>query len=187
MYLFVQLFTIFRIPLAVTFGIIFLTTSSQLSLIVCLALLLLIEATDLFDGPLARKFNVASEFGATLDPFSDSISRLIIYFSFAYNDYVIFFVPVSMAIRDIIVAYSRIILAQRGKSVSAKISGKIKAMVQSTGSFFILLGPFYWGEIGSNVYYFLSWLIITVTLLSSVQYGRSAIQAVSESNRTGED
>ena len=137
-------------------------------------LLLLIEATDLFDGIIARRFRLVSEFGATLDPYADSISRLIVFWSLAQVNLVIFLVPLSMAVRDVTVAYSRIILAKKRKSVSARKSGKIKAIFQSVGSFLALLGPFYWGFTGYSAFYALSWIIISVTLFSSVEYVRDA-------------
>jgi phosphatidylglycerophosphate synthase len=82
-----------------------------------------------------------------------------------------------MALRDVTVAYSRIILAKKGFSVSAKKSGKIKAAFQAIGGIAALLGPYYWNVIGKWSFYFLSWTLIIVTLLSSVEYVSSALKA----------
>lgn len=178
-YFLIQSITLARIPLSMLFMIVLLVSKdSSGSLIVSLPLLLLIEATDAFDGKIARRFNLVSEYGATLDPYSDSISRLIVYASLASQNLVILLVPLSMAIRDITVAYSRILLAQKNLSVSARISGKIKATVQATGSILALLGSFYWSYIGYWSFYALSWIIITVTLLSSIEYIKDAVLAI---------
>jgi CDP-diacylglycerol--glycerol-3-phosphate 3-phosphatidyltransferase len=147
-------------------------------LILCLILLLLIEVTDAIDGKIARWFGLTSEFGATLDPYADSISRLIVYCAFAAGNYVLLLVPLSMAVRDITVAYSRILLAQKNRTVSARKSGKIKAIVQALSSFVIILGPYYWKHTGMWSFHALSWLVITVTLLSSVEYVKDAIVAL---------
>ncbi|MFC2166241.1 CDP-alcohol phosphatidyltransferase family protein [Acidobacteriota bacterium] len=175
----IQSITLARIPLSILF-MIYLSVSKDVtsSLIISLALLLLIEATDAFDGKIARRFNLVSEYGATLDPYADSISRIIVYASLASQNLVILLVPLSMAIRDITVAYSRILLAQKNLSVSARISGKIKATVQASGSILALLGPFYWSHVGYWSFYALSWTIITVTLLSSIEYIKDALHAI---------
>lgn len=177
-YFTIQFITLIRIPLSIIFSIILLNSNSNLMLILCIFLVVAIEATDLFDGKIARRFRLVSELGATLDPYADSITRLILYWSLAQKHLVIFLVPLSMAIRDITVAYSRIILARMSLSVSARKSGKIKAVVQSIGSLLALLGPFYWEYTGFWIYYALSWAIISVTLLSAFEYVRDAILAL---------
>jgi len=180
-YIIIQSITLIRIPLSIIFAIVILSSDrTTLTLVLSIALLIAIEVTDAIDGKIARRFDLVSEYGATLDPFSDSISRLIIFWSLASKNFVIFLVPLSMAIRDITVAYSRIILAQKKRSVSARISGKIKAFVQAIGSFLALLGPLYWNYTGSWIIYTLSWVIISVTLLSAVQYVKDAVSALIE-------
>jgi len=180
-YWMIQSITLARIPLAIVFMVFMsLSRKSVLSFVIALILLSAIEATDAFDGKIARRFNLVSEYGATLDPYADSISRLIIYATLASQNLVLLLVPLSMALRDITVAYARILLAQKNKPVSARISGKIKAVVQATGAFLALSGPFYLDGLGSWSFYSLSWVIITVTLLSAVEYVRDAIRALRE-------
>ncbi|NOR13713.1 MAG: hypothetical protein GQ545_10715 [Candidatus Aminicenantes bacterium] len=178
-YILIQSLTLVRIPLSVIFLIVLSACKeSTLTLIIGLCLLLLIETTDAIDGHIARHFNLASEYGATLDPYADSISRLIIYSTLGSKNLVFLLVPLTMALRDITVAYARILLAKKNRSVSARISGKIKAIVQAIGSFLAILGPFYWDRIGNWSFYALSWIIITVTLLSSIEYVRDAFRAI---------
>jgi CDP-diacylglycerol--glycerol-3-phosphate 3-phosphatidyltransferase len=178
-YILIQSITLARIPLSILFMIVLLVNKKGFFwLVISLVLLLLIEATDAFDGKIARRFNLVSEYGATLDPYADSISRLIVYASLASQNLVLLLVPLSMAIRDITVAYSRILLAQKNLSVSARISGKVKAIVQATGSIIALLGPYYWSHVGFWSFYVVSWVIITVTLLSSIEYIKDAVLAI---------
>ena len=177
-FIIVQSITLIRIPLAITFAALLLALNDQgVRFVVSLLILLLIEATDLFDGPIARHFDLSSEYGATLDPYADSISRIIVYFAMALSGLVMMVLPLCMALRDVTVAYSRIILAKKGFSVSAKKSGKIKAAFQAIGGIAALLGPYYWNVIGKWSFYFLSWTLIIVTLLSSVEYVSSALKA----------
>jgi CDP-diacylglycerol--glycerol-3-phosphate 3-phosphatidyltransferase len=180
----VQFLTIIRIPIAITLASILATTSqfSILIVFICLCLIGLIELSDLLDGYFARRFGYVTEWGAMFDPYSDSVSRLITYWAFAVSGLVIPLVPLAMAIRDITVAYCRITLSKVGKTVSAKRSGKIKAVVQGVGAVLILPGPLYWPFIGDWPRHALSWLIILVTLSSIVEYAASAITAVRNHN-----
>jgi CDP-diacylglycerol--glycerol-3-phosphate 3-phosphatidyltransferase len=178
-FILIQSVTLARIPLAIIFSIVLLTSKFSVStLIWSTALLLLIEATDLLDGIFARRHSLVSEYGAMLDPFADSLSRLIIYWSLSTQGLALFIVPLCMAIRDITVAYARILLAKKNQSVSARSSGKIKATVQAIGSFLLLFGPVYWKITGNWIINVLSGIIITVTLLSAVEYIRDAVLAV---------
>jgi len=175
-YILVQSMTLARIPLSILFLIIRLYGKNvDLTLVLSLLLLVIIEFTDAFDGKIARRFGLTSEYGATLDPFADSISRLIIYWALAMTNNVIFLVPLVMAVRDVTVAYSRIVLAQNKQTVSAKLSGKVKASVQATGSFLALFGPLYWDYIGYWSFYALSWILIIVTFLSAIEYVKDAL------------
>ncbi|MCP3921104.1 MAG: hypothetical protein GY714_00825 [Desulfobacterales bacterium] len=175
---FIQLVTISRIPLSIAFALMLFFSQAQLSTTIIflgLGLLMLIEFSDLSDGYLARSLNLVSEWGAMLDPYADSISRLIVYGALAYKSHVIMLVPLVMAIRDITVAYSRIILTKYNKSVAAKKSGKIKAVVQGVGAVLVLLGPLYWDYTGKWTVDLFSWIIIVTTAISAYEYARSAI------------
>jgi hypothetical protein len=83
-YVALQVMTLIRIPMAVAFGLILVyAAEGGLKFFACLALLILIEASDLLDGVFARRYDLVSEYGAMLDPYADSITRLIVYWSMA--------------------------------------------------------------------------------------------------------
>jgi CDP-diacylglycerol--glycerol-3-phosphate 3-phosphatidyltransferase len=184
-FLLVQFFTIVRIPLAITLAILLINTKqwTYVHILIYAAISGLIELSDLLDGHFARKYSIVTEWGAMLDPYADSVSRLITYWGLAMANLVIPFVPLSMALRDITVAYCRITLSRFGKTVSAKKSGKIKAVFQGVGAILIIFGPLYWPYTGKWTVYLLSWLIISVTLVSIIEYAASAISEALK-NRT---
>ncbi|GBE29531.1 putative CDP-diacylglycerol--glycerol-3-phosphate 3-phosphatidyl-transferase 2 [bacterium BMS3Bbin04] len=186
-------FTLARIPIALLlFCWLFATDYNTTSLIVALILMASIELGDLLDGFLARRYNLVSELGATLDPYADSIARLIIYSALAYDNLALMAVPIVMAIRDITVAYSRIIITRAGKSASAKWSGKIKAVVQAVGAFLLILSPVIWpvkqqsfleAFLFTNIFkpipvQIISWIVIIVTMLSMIEYVVRALPAI---------
>lgn len=188
-YRFVLIITAARIPFAAIFAIIFLnympSNSIQYNVLnykwfamACAFLMILGEITDFIDGMLARKLDVVSEAGAMLDPYADSIARIIVFWALAMAGLVTMLVPFVMVFRDITVAYCRIVLGKSGKSVSAKWSGKIKACVQGYGSVALFYQPYFWAWFGVlhskwsvNIG---SAIIIIVTLASMVEYVKSA-------------
>ena len=188
-YRLVLFITVARIPFAAIFAIVLLyyrpTENIQYNILnykwfamTCAFLMILGEVTDFIDGMLARKLGVVSEAGAMLDPYADSIARIIVFWALATAGLVTMLVPFVMVFRDITVAYCRIVLGKSGKSVSAKWSGKIKACVQGYGSVALFYQPYFWAwfavlhskwsiNIGSGI-------IIAVTLASMVEYVKSA-------------
>ncbi len=104
-----------------------------------LFLLTVSEMSDAFDGYLARKYNQVTDFGKIFDPMADSISRLSVLLTFTQE-------PVSLPMplifvflyRDSVISTLRTICALKGFALAARMSGKIKALVQAVASFLIL-------------------------------------------------
>ena len=140
------------------------------------------ELTDIFDGVAARAAGTASEFGAILDPLVDSLGRLAMYFALAYAGWVTWAVPLVMTARDIIVAYTRVINAMTGNKVSARLSGKIKAIIQG-GGVPVLVG-IEWMRVAVDPFWsarllaFGTALLVGVTLWSLGDYVVGALPAV---------
>ena len=141
-----------------------------------LALVLVIEFTDAFDGYCARRFGVVSRLGKMLDPYMDSVSRLIVFWTLARSERCLAIVPLLMAIRDITCAYARIALSMSGRDVSARITGKIKAVVQGFAAGFLVAGPIYWhwecwhGKLATPSVWFWSLAVIAILLISMTDY-----------------
>ncbi len=169
----VQAVTAVRLPLAAAFALVVLGLgSAPPAPYVALALLVLIEVSDGLDGWLARRLGVVSTWGEMFDPFVDSVSRLVVYWSLAAAGLTFAVLPLVMALRDVTVAYSRLLLQSRGRSVSARWSGKIKATVQGVGAMFLVLAPLGpMPEAATAV----SWFVLVVTGLSAVEYVAAAV------------
>ena len=172
----VFLLTVSRGPLAVSFAVLFLTVGPGWTRIVLgLFLLAAMELTDLLDGFVARRFGVVTEWGAALDPYMDSFSRLIVYWTLACVGLTLPLVPLVMALRDVTVAYCRIFLARAGHTVAANWSGKIKALVQGLTAMVIVGEPVYRPLLGSWLTSLGAWVVIVVTLASAVEYVKQAV------------
>ena len=158
-----------------------------------LALVLLIEFTDALDGYFARRWKVVSRLGKMLDPYMDSVSRLIVFWTLARSERCFVIVPLLMAIRDITCAYARIALSMVGRDVSARITGKIKAVVQGFAAGFLVGGPIYWnwacwnGALSrTRVIWFWSLPVVIILVVSMVDYSWNAAKSWREEEADAE-
>ena len=134
-YMLVQYVTVARIPLAATAAALLYTAQpfSALAAVV-VALLCVSELTDIVDGLLARRLGASSRFGSLFDPYCDSISRLVIFFGLAAKGLCPAWLFLVLALRDVSVAYIRIMFVLSGRRASARLSGKAKAWAQGLGA-----------------------------------------------------
>ncbi len=103
-------------------------------------LALVSELSDLFDGFLARKYNKVTELGKILDPMADSIFRFSVLCAFTRG---FLEIPILLVMiffyRDSIISTLRTICALKGFTLSARWSGKLKAVILAVVAFFIML------------------------------------------------
>jgi len=141
-----------------------------------LALALFFEATDLADGYVARRMQQTSQLGKILDPLADSVSRFTIFLGFLVQGYASVWAIACIFWRDSIVSTIRILAASQGVIVSARLSGKVKAIVQGI-AICVILGAtclhetidWSMGEVHAHSAK-LMWFVAGVTLLSLVDY-----------------
>lgn len=156
--------------------------------------------TDIVDGHLARKFDVTSQFGRTVDPLADKILVCGAFFCFAlvaqprlanfgWSDITLHLIRWGTAVilfaREIVVQTLRQIAEARGVNFGAVVYGKIKMFLQSFGIGTVLIGWAFvsreWGDWFTLVTYF---LMVLMTILSGVHALRRAMrQSVSDPTR----
>ena len=151
-------------------------SDSQLGRWWALALVVTFEVTDLLDGFVARRFEQVSQLGKILDPLADSVSRFTVFLGFLALGYADVWAIAMIFYRDSIISTVRILAASQGVIVSARWSGKLKAIVQGTSIVIILAASCLREHLGlsepdlllySNR---LMWFVACVTLLSLFDY-----------------
>jgi CDP-diacylglycerol---glycerol-3-phosphate 3-phosphatidyltransferase len=105
------------------------------ALAVLWALFAVIELSDLFDGMAARRLGATSDFGKVFDPFADSFARLTYFAAFLASGSMPALAFLAILYRDLAVGFVRLIMAKRGISMPARLSGKIKAWVYAVSGF----------------------------------------------------
>lgn len=98
------------------------------------ALLVFIAAslTDMFDGKIARKRGLVTDFGKFLDPIADKMLTTAAFLGFICLDigYGVVWVTLIVLLREFTVSSVRMISAARGKVIAADKWGKVKTVVQ---------------------------------------------------------
>lgn len=141
--------------------------------------------TDIVDGYLARKFEVTSRFGRTVDPLADKFLVCGAFFCFAWVDQpklaAFDFSPMTLEVirwgtavtifaREVIVQTVRHIAEHRGVQFGAIWSGKLKMFLQSFGVGTVIIGWAYvsraWGDWFTIITY---GLMVFATVLSGIQ------------------
>lgn len=164
-----------RLVLSPVFVFLFLLDNFHGALL-CLGIAVISELTDLFDGIVARRRNEVTDFGKILDPLADSISRLTIFICFIHGGQAPIYLVVFILYRDSMVATIRTVCAYRGVVVSARRSGKLKAVVQATAILVILFLRVLAYRFPETAGLFLRldhgliWIVTAVTVLSAVDY-----------------
>lgn len=177
-----HVFTILRICISPLFPVIYLGyewLGIPLASVpyLLLALLGVSEFSDIFDGFLARKRNQVTDLGKVLDPMADSITHISLFLSFTQG-----FVQLPLLVvlvflyRDFFISTLRTLCALRGVALAARLSGKVKAIMQAFVAFVIvgLMIPYIHGYLSEELLQLISLVAVSVaagyTALSAFDY-----------------
>lgn len=95
--------------------------------------------TDFYDGYFAKKRGLITDFGKIMDPISDKVLTLSIFFVFADIGMVAWWMVFLIAVREIAVTIDRLYCMRKGHVLAAERSGKIKTVFQIMTISIILL------------------------------------------------
>lgn len=155
---------------------------SSINLIYFIAFILFFIASisDFFDGYLARKYNLISNFGKFMDPIADKMlvnSLLIVLLikqPYALNQLSVPLIAVIIMIaRDLVVDGLRLVASERKIVLAANIFGKIKTVLQMSAISVFLLNDWPFSLIyGATPYVatILIWAAAFVSLMSGIIY-----------------
>lgn len=134
-------------------------------------LFVLCELTDMLDGYFARKYNLVSDLGKLMDPFSDVILRITYFFCFTLSGLMPPWVFAIILWRELSMMFIRTLLVKEGTALAANLGGKIKALLyffSGVGGITILilkalLPKTEWMKMAENI---LEWVFILAMLAS---------------------
>ncbi len=135
-----------------------------------------VGATDGVDGWLARRQG-ATRSGAFLDPLADKVAVVGVMCALAGRGLVWWLPVVVIAAREISMVVYRVVMARRGVSIPARVSAKVKTLVQGIAILLALAPPLTHHPAAVSA---AMWLAVFFTVLTGVQYledGRRAARA----------
>ena len=155
---------------------------NSFAIIIAGVIFLLAMLTDALDGYFARKYNVVSDKGKSLDPIADKILILGTFFAFwalgTPPDRAIMIYPlIVIALREVIISVMRSYVAKRKRMVGASVWGKIKTFVQTLSLLVIFTAEFVHYPIFGHAAMFVA---AFVTLLSLFPYVFNFIKVLKE-------
>ncbi|MCU0650842.1 MAG: CDP-diacylglycerol--glycerol-3-phosphate 3-phosphatidyltransferase [Candidatus Omnitrophica bacterium] len=139
--------------------------------------------TDLFDGRIAHKRNMVTDFGKLMDPIADKILVLSAFAAFVQMQLVKDWMFMIIISRELIVTYFRLFALNKGKVMSAGKMGKGKTLSQMVIIFVILgfivfkevmLAFFTWNPAWESIFHqgidAFMWVILALTIYSGCSY-----------------
>ena len=131
-----NILTIVRILMTPLFVICLLEDGWQLYAVLIFGIASL---TDWYDGYLARRYGLSSDWGKFLDPLADKILVLSAFFSFVYLGIVKLWMVMIIVLRDFIVTGLRSYSMRKGKPMITNLLAKTKTFTQMAMIIVILL------------------------------------------------
>ena len=95
--------------------------------------------TDYFDGNIARKRNLVTNFGKIMDPLADKVLVYSALCLFIESNLIKAWMLIIILAREFIVAGMRTVAASEGRVLAAGMSGKIKTVLQMAAVILLLL------------------------------------------------
>ena len=173
--------TICRIVLTPVFIWITLYASTTQALAWAWAVFMIAAITDWLDGKIARKYNIVSNFGKIWDPLADKFIVLsaLAALTWAAPFKLHWTVFLIITLREVGVTVQREIYARRKVIMAADKWGKLKTVLQMTGSVGCLgcwaldYTPIYIINVGRAWF----WIVTAVTVFSGFNYLRASKQS----------
>ncbi len=148
-----------------------------------LAIFIFAALSDFFDGRIAQKKNMVTDFGKLMDPIADKILVLAAFTAFVQMQLIDAWMFVIIVSREILITSLRLFALNKGKVLSAAKAGKHKTVSQMVVIFYILgfivlkevmLAFFTWNPAWENFFrnsvYILMLLVVGLTLYSGLYY-----------------
>lgn len=155
----------FRVLLIPVFCWLYLTAQSTRDYLLAAIVVLVSSLTDLFDGMVARKFNMVTELGKIVDPVADKLTHAALAVCLAVRYPLMWVLIALMAVKEGYMAVMGIIFLKKGTMLNgAKWFGKICTASLFVGLMVLFLFP-YLPTLAVNSIIIVLMVLMTITLL----------------------
>ena len=142
---------------------------------ICLAIFVAASVTDWFDGHLARKYNLITNFGKFMDPLADKLLVCSAMICMIELDRLPAWVVIIIIGREFIISGFRLIAAENGVVIAANYWGKLKTVSQMIMIILLIVdfGGFF--AILTEVFIWLSVALTVISLLTYIMQNRKVL------------
>ncbi len=142
---------------------------------ICLAIFVAASVTDWFDGHLARKYNLITNFGKFMDPLADKLLVCSAMICMIELDRLPAWVVIIIIGREFIISGFRLIAAENGVVIAANYWGKFKTVSQMIMIILLIVdfGGFF--AILTEVFIWLSVALTVISLLTYIMQNRKVL------------
>ena len=153
----------------VPFHVVFLLTGwgGEANRWICLAILVAASVTDWFDGHLARKYNLITNFGKFMDPLADKLLVCSAMICMIEVDKLPAWVVIIIIGREFIISGFRLLAAENGIVIAANYWGKFKTVSQMIMIILLMLD---FGGVFAVLTQIFIWLSVALTIISLLTY-----------------
>ena len=153
----------------VPFLVVFLLTGwgGEANRWICLAIFVAASVTDWFDGHLARKYNLITNFGKFMDPLAEKLLVCSAMICMIEVDKLPAWVVIIIIGREFIISGFRLIAAENGIVIAANYWGKFKTVSQMIMIILLMLD---FGGIFTVLTQIFIWLSVALTIISLLTY-----------------
>ena len=137
----------------------------DVKLLIVAVLFVIASITDYFDGKIARKYNLVTDYGKVMDAIADKILVNGLLIILCGQGYISPVIPVIIILRDTITNTFKMIAGNNGEVVGAIKTGKFKTAFLMIGLTLKLIGNFPMGLLNIALDDF---FLITATVLSVI-------------------
>ena len=142
----------------------------ELKYIIAGVLFIIASLTDFFDGRIARKYNMVTDFGKMVDAISDKMLTNSLLVILASNGMISPVIAVIFIVRDIAVDSIKMVVGNKGKAVAAIGIAKLKTATLMFGLVFTLFYNLPFELIGIRVSDVLLIISAILSVVSAFQY-----------------
>ncbi len=129
----------------------------------------LASATDWFDGYLARKNNLVTDFGKFMDPIADKLLVCSAMICLVEKEALASWIVIIIIGREFIISGFRLVASDKGVVIAASYWGKFKTVFQMVMVILLILDL---GGIFDTIGQIVTWIALALTIVSLIDYLR---------------
>ncbi len=173
-----NILTISRMIITPIFLAVFLIKAIPFHYAIALFLFIVGSLTDLFDGKIARKKGIVTNFGKFADPLADKMLTTAAILGFIEVGYCNIWILFIILFREFAISSMRLVAASDGVVIPANMWGKVKTTIQMVASIVIMLLLVLIFDFGLSIFEtplvivsnVLLWLMAAATAISGIVY-----------------